>query len=394
MTRVRYPAYDAGPIRRNIVRCPAPAAIDGSPVQLAVVIQGQRVSEVSDRGTVALTTYRFDFIGRTGEYFRIWVVSLFLSVVTLGIYSAWGKVRKKRYLYAHTELDGTGFEFRATPLAILRGRVIALVLLGGFALSGHVLPIMQLVFIIILLALTPWIVVAASRFNARNSAWRNITFSFNGGFWEAARVFLALGLLSVVTLGLMYPYARMRRARFIIEHHRFGDTQIRVDLMTGGFILAYLLAALMLIGIMVLFVAAMIAVVFFAAGAASRQQPSGMAALAPVAVLYAAYIAVYAFLRAQIGNLTLNGVVVGPLRCRSTLRARDLVWLYLSNIVAILATLGLATAWVTIRMARYRARNLYLIGKATPEAFMGTATSAGNATGSEVSDLFDVDVSL
>ena len=61
------------------------------------------MSEVSDRGTAALTTYRFDFIGRTGEYFRIWVVSLFLSVVTLGIYSAWGKVRKKRYLYSHTE---------------------------------------------------------------------------------------------------------------------------------------------------------------------------------------------------------------------------------------------------------------------------------------------------
>ena len=226
------------------------------------------MSEVSARGTAALTTYRFDFLGRTGEYFRIWVVSLFLSVVTLGIYSAWGKVRKKRYLYSHTELDGTGFEFRATPLAILRGRVIALVLLGGFALSGHVLPIMQLVFIIILLALTPWIVVAASRFNARNSAWRNITFSFNGGFWEAARVFLALGLLAVVTLGLAYPYARMRRARFIIEHHRYGDTQIRADLLTGGFILAYLLAALMFIGIMVLFVAAMVGMVF-AAGAAA-----------------------------------------------------------------------------------------------------------------------------
>ena len=178
---------------------------------------------VNDRGTVALTTYRFDFTGRSGEYFRIWVVSLFLSVVTLGIYSAWGKVRKKRYLYSHTELDGTGFEFRATPLAILKGRVIALVLLGGFALSGHVLPLMQLVFIIILLVLTPWIVVAASRFNARNSAWRNITFGFDGGIPEAAKVFLALGALAVVTLGLAYPYARMRRARFIIGHHRFGE---------------------------------------------------------------------------------------------------------------------------------------------------------------------------
>ena len=348
---------------------------------------------MSDGGPVPLTTYRFDFTGRSGEYFRIWVVSLFLSVVTLGIYSAWGKVRKKRYLYSHTELDGTGFEFRATPLAILRGRVIALVLLGGFALGGHVLPLVQLVFILVLLVLTPWIVVAASRFNARNSAWRNISFGFNGGIGEAAKVFLAFGLLAVVTLGFAYPYARMRRARFIIEHHRFGQTPIRADVTLGGFLLAYLLAALMLVGSMVLLIAATIVMVM-AVGAAGRNAPAGIAALAPVAAIYMSYVAVFAFLRARIGNLTLGGVVVGPLRCRSTLRARDLVWLYISNIVAILATVGLATAWVTIRMARYRARNLYLIGEATPSEFTGTAARRIGATGSEVSDLFDVDVSL
>jgi uncharacterized membrane protein YjgN (DUF898 family) len=346
-----------------------------------------------DQGPVPLTTYRFDFTGRSGEYFRIWIVSLFLSVVTLGIYSAWGKVRKKRYLYAHTELDGTGFEFRATPLAVLRGRVIALVLLGGFALASHVLPLAQLVFIVILLALTPWIVVAASRFNARNSAWRNITFGFNGGIGEAAKVFLAFGALAMVTLGFAYPYARMRRARYIIERHRFGETQFRADLTLGGFLLAYLLAMLMLVGSMVLLFLATIAIVFVT-GAAGRQSGASAAALAPVAMIYVVYLVVFAFLRARIGNLTLDGVVVGPLRCRSTLRARDLVWLYLSNIVAVLATVGLATAWVTIRMARYRAKNLYLIGEGTPGDFTGIATANVGATGSEVSDLFDVDVSL
>ncbi|MEP6657360.1 MAG: YjgN family protein [Betaproteobacteria bacterium] len=348
---------------------------------------------MSNLGPMPLTTYRFNFTGRTGEYFRIWAVSLFLSVVTLGVYSAWGKIRKKRYLYSHTELDGTGFEFRATPLAILKGRVIALVLLGGFALGGHVLPLAQLVFIVVLLVLTPWIVVAASRFNARNSAWRNVTFGFNGGIGEAAKVFLGFGLLAVVTLGFAYPYARMRRARFIIEHYRFGATPMSADLALGGFLLAYLLAVLMIVGTMIILVAVATGMVI-AAGAADHDSPVGVAALAPVVAIYLSYIAAFAFLRARIGNLTLSGVVLGPLRCRSTLRARDLVWLYISNIVAILATVGLATAWVTMRMARYRARNLYLLGEATPSDFTGTAASQIGATGSEVSDLFDVDVSL
>ena len=57
-----------------------------------------------DTLAVAAPVYPFRFTGRTGDYFRIWIVSLCLSILTLGIYSAWGKVRKKRYLYAHTHL--------------------------------------------------------------------------------------------------------------------------------------------------------------------------------------------------------------------------------------------------------------------------------------------------
>ena len=78
---------------------------------------------------------------------------------------------------------------------------------------------------------------------------------------------------------------------------------------------------------------------------------------------------VFAYLRARIGNLTLDGTIVGPLRCRSTLRARDLTWLYASNIVAVVATLGIAVPWVTIRMARYRASNLHL-GRAAVARFV------------------------
>jgi hypothetical protein len=61
-----------------------------------------------------------------------------------------------------------------------------------------------------------------------------------------------------------------------------------------------------------------------------------MAALAPVAVLYIAYIAIYAFLRAQIGNLTLMGwwsmLFDGgaPYACATSYD------FYVSNIVAIL----------------------------------------------------------
>ncbi|HCM06310.1 MAG TPA: DUF898 domain-containing protein, partial [Oceanospirillales bacterium] len=66
-----------------------------------------------------LSTERTDFIkftGKSGEYFKLWFVNMFLSIVTLGIYSAWAKVRDAQYLYGHTQVDGQSFRFLATPM--------------------------------------------------------------------------------------------------------------------------------------------------------------------------------------------------------------------------------------------------------------------------------------
>jgi hypothetical protein len=47
----------------------------------------------------------FQFTGRAGEFFKIWIVNVLLTIVTLGIYSAWAKVRTTGYFYSHTRLD-------------------------------------------------------------------------------------------------------------------------------------------------------------------------------------------------------------------------------------------------------------------------------------------------
>ena len=67
----------------------------------------------------------FEFRATGSEYFRIWIVNLLLTIVTLGIYSAWAKVRRLRYFYGSTALEGTSFDYHADPKAILKGRLIA-----------------------------------------------------------------------------------------------------------------------------------------------------------------------------------------------------------------------------------------------------------------------------
>ena len=65
-------------------------------------------------------TYRMSFTGSAGEYFRIWIVNLFLTIITLGIYLPWAKIRQRKYLYGNTCMVIPGLEKIA--LVFMRSR--------------------------------------------------------------------------------------------------------------------------------------------------------------------------------------------------------------------------------------------------------------------------------
>src|SRR5262245_10194931 len=86
------------------------------------------------------TIHRFEFTGTGAEYFRIWIVNLLLTILTLGIFSAWAKVRRLRYFYGSTQLAGSSFEYHGEPLKILKGRLIALLFIGPLYLANYISP--------------------------------------------------------------------------------------------------------------------------------------------------------------------------------------------------------------------------------------------------------------
>src|SRR3954452_14331669 len=91
----------------------------------------------------AETRYPVEFSASAGEYFRIWIVNLAPTIVTIGIYSAWAKVRKKRDFYAHTRVGDEGFEYRGNPGANLKGRLTAVALIPLSSIAGQFSPLAQ-----------------------------------------------------------------------------------------------------------------------------------------------------------------------------------------------------------------------------------------------------------
>jgi len=101
---------------------------------------------------------------------------------------------------------GFAFEYLADPKAILKGRVIVLAGFVVYSLVGKINPLAGLAMALVFLGVLPWLIVRASRFNAVNSAHRNVRFDFRAGYWEMARLLVLPVVLVPLTLGLLYPY--------------------------------------------------------------------------------------------------------------------------------------------------------------------------------------------
>jgi len=71
-----------------------------------------------------------------------------------------------------------------------------------------------------------------------------------------------------------------------------------------------------------------------------------------------------------------------------------MIWLYLSNLVLIALTVGLFIPWAKVRLARYRARRLAVNGPQDLGQFVAGQQQQSHATGSEMADLFDLNIGL
>jgi uncharacterized membrane protein YjgN (DUF898 family) len=346
--------------------------------------------------------YRFAFTGNAREYFGIWIVNILLSVITLGIYSPWATVRARSYFYGNTILDGAAFGYHARPTQILKGRLIAIGVFCAYVLIVAFYPWLDLLWsLVILPAAVPWIVVRALRFRRRVSSHRNIRFGFAGTMREAFEIYIVLPIGAVLTAGLLHPHAIYRRRRYLVEHSRFGQTEFRFDGRSSGFYKPYawvVATPIALIGLVVGLVHALDLHHSLRFLLLLEQLEEGAAEVGGsvvwMAVLAAGILLAYTYLSARIENYAWSHTRLGADRFAMDLEFGRLLWIYLTNVLAISVTVGLMIPWAQVRLARYRLSRLFLESVAEPDGHMADGPAPGSATGEELGDTFDVDIGL
>lgn len=336
--------------------------------------------------------YPLEFTGNSGEFFKIWIVNIMLSIITLGIYSAWAKVRTKRYFYGNTLLMGTAFDYLGDPIKILKGRLIAFAILILYSFSGAASPALQGLLMLIFIPLLPWIIIKALRFNAYNSAYRNIRFTFHAEYLTALGVFIGLPILVAFSIGLAYPYFVRARKKFVVDHTAYGTSGFELQAGAGEFYAIYLKASAM--SLVLLFLLSALGYGFKLPFAAATPDEIGIAVAIGIMLMLPVFMLVFAYIYTAIANLVINKTVLEQHHFESNLEFGKMCWLYFSNMAAIMLSFGLLIPWAMIRTARYRISCISVYVEGNVDEFIAAETERAEAIGEEIGDMFDLDIGL
>ena len=333
----------------------------------------------------------FEFVGSGGEYFRIWIVNLLLTVLTLGIYSAWAKVRREQYFHRNTLLAGSGFDYHGKPGAILKGRLIAWGAVVVLTLAQKFSIGLYGILVLVALPFLPWLLLRSIKFRAGNTSYRGLRFRHRGSYREALVAFIGHGLLTVVTLGLWMPLWMRAMKRFQLGRLSFGATDFECAPRAGGFYGAYFLAGLLLIlpGV----AAAVIIPMVSAAKGGMAMAGYMMLGAVPLVLFLAFMLLIRPLLEVRLANLTWNATSLGGRRFVSTQSLRTYVPVLAVNLLLTVLTLGLYWPWAKVRVAAYRLSHLAFDGTDL-DASVAAAEAQTSAIGEEIADVFDLDIAL
>lgn len=337
----------------------------------------------------------FEFRGNASEFFGIWIVNLLLSILTLGIYSAWAKVRTKRYFYGNTFVDDSAFEYHATPIQILIGRLIAVGAYIFYMLASTFAPIFALFLALAFFFAVPWIINRSLRFNTRMSSYRNVRLGFGGDYWSAFKAYILWPIAGVFSIGLLLPIAAKAQHAYLVNNARFGGRPLSAQFNTGDFYKIYMIGLLIMIALV-------IQLGFAFAGMAAAGTEGAAPSAGSIGTLVVSYLLtlfgflfIGVYIQTMVTNLVFNSAELDEAHgFRSEMSPWQMLWITVSNTLAIAFTLGLMYPWAQVRQVKYRASKTAFLAASDLSEFVSTLEDEDSAIGEEIGEIFDIEIGI
>jgi len=346
------------------------------------------------------------FSGTARALFGLQFVNILLILVTVGIWTPWARVRKRRFFYNNTRIFGEGLDYLATGLDLFKGWIVVVGLLMLFyALPFLGIPFLQEGASFILLAVYPWAINRSLRFNARNLAWRDVRFDFAGTYFGSAWYLFLLPFIGVLSLGILLPVASKGMREYVARNYSFGAARFGGKGQLGS----YYGAGLKSLGLSVALIglgAGLVGAVLFgdlsAAGFGqdalatilANEFTTSMIQLLPI-LLVLIFVLVGGYYRALTRNIMVNALrLQGGIRFRSHVSGFGLGWIIVSNLILSVVTLGLLLPWAQVRQYRYLSQNTEIRPVADVQGYLDRQTQAGSSIGDAVGEAGGLEINF
>lgn len=328
-------------------------------------LSGNAVPAYSRPGDVSFDN---NYTGLTG----IVVKGFLLSLVTFGIYRFWYMTNLRRFFWSRTLVDGSPAEYTGTGKELFLGFLVALAILVPIyifvfvvsLLSPQLAPFAGLVSFALLFVLGQFALYRGRRYRAMRTLWRGIRLGQDGsGLAYAARA-AGWSVLTMLTLGLAFPWMRASLERYRIDHTLVGTSRMsssaRGTALLPYWLIFYAVSLLPVLACVIVFL-----VVTDFHPPSDLLVPSGKPGDFKLNPAYAgtkvatsliatgiaagfgmlAAVLLVPYYRARETRLFMNSASLGPVQLFSRLRAREFYWPY---IVYFVTVLGAVVAFVLV----------------------------------------------
>ena len=351
------------------------------------------------------------FTGTALQLFGVQFVNILLICLTLGIWIPWARVRKRRFFYSNTRILDEGLDYFASGFDIFKGWLIvtlALALFYAVPLLG--VPFLQEGLSLALVLVYPWAINRSLRFNARNIAWRDVRFDFNGGYFASLWYFFLLPLIGFLTLGLMMPLASKGMRDYVAARYTFGSAGFTSDAGLGSYygagfktVLLFLILAVPVAVLCMVMLAGPIAMIM--SGSISLNDQGLQVLLADPSltkILYALpvililiFMITGSYYQALTRNIMVDGLRLrGGIRFRSSMSGFVLGWIMVSNLFLVVISLGLLQPWAQVRRYRYLTETIEIRPIAEMRGFIDRQLKAGGSVGDAVGEAGGLEITF
>jgi uncharacterized membrane protein YjgN (DUF898 family) len=400
----------------------------------------------------------FQFTGNSSEFFGIWIVNIALTVLSLGIYSAWAKVRTHQYFYGNTRLEDSAFQYLAKPLQILKGRIFASLLFAIYYFVSSFNGAWGSIIALLIVAIIPAIIVLSASFKLRHTSYRGITFRFVRNFKQAYLIYglpvlllIALSFATIyyafpsdfwqaldapssgleeqqapvsVTDGaslqnqtpdgyledsfsppwalislfplfvLAFPFWQYLKTLFLVSHTHYGTSAFTFSANAKHFYLMYL-KAIAVFAIAGILVTTSLKLSGLMELNDEHDQSQFFGGFALLQFLFIfSYFWIFAYLQTKRLNLIFNHIQLEDMSFKSTLSVSYMLYLYVTNTLGIICSFGLLIPWSMIRTMRYRVSQLTLLTDESLDKFLADQQTQLNALGEEFGEVFDIEIGI